>query len=330
VEGPSTIPRRPRPKQRPFEAQRVAVWSRQWLVALIIIRLTVPLFKRAAALPSQASGPAQASDPERERRRKLADEYQTAHGWWHSIDLGKGVVTTGYKSAEHLGDELVAMGFPDVRGKSVLDIGAWDGFYSYEAERRGAARVVALDHFVWCLDTPAQHGYVEQCRRQGVKPLPYETVPEIWRPDDLPGKRGFDLAHDVLESKVEAVVADFMSTDLVKLGSFDVVLFLGVLYHLKDPIGALERLRRLVRGVAVIETEAMEVPGCPGFELWESYSSDQLQGDVTNWWAPNCAGLVGMCKAVGFRDVLVTRGPEPIAASARGPQHYRLFLHALV
>lgn len=284
----------------------------------------MPTSERASALPSPAS------DPEGQRRRRLADEYQAAHGWWHSIDLGHGVVTTGHKSAELLRDELAAIGFPDVRGKSVLDVGAWDGFYSFEAERRGAARVVALDHFVWSLDRPAQHRYVEECRRQGAKPRPYETVPEIWRPQELPGKIGFDLAHDLLQSRVESVVADFMSVDLEKLGSFDVVLFLGVLYHLKDPIGALERLRRLVHGVAVIETEAIEVPVSPQFEMWESYSSDQLAGDGTNWWAPNCAALVGMCKAAGFREVVVTRGRRRRWAVARAPKHYRLSVHALV
>ncbi len=267
---------------------------------------------------------------EHDRRQKLADEYTEAHGWWHSIDLGEGVVTKGYKSTEHLTDELKAMRFPDVRGRSVLDIGAWDGFYSFEAERRGASRVVALDHFVWCLDTPAQHAYVERCRQQGIKPQPYETVAEIWRPTELPGKRGFNLAHEVLESKVEAVVDDFMTVDLEKLGSFDVVFFLGVLYHMKDPIGSLERLRKMTREVAVIETEAMEIPGCSEKEVWESFSSDQLHGDITNWFAPNAMALQGMCRAAGFREVEVTRGPAPFGPGAQGPQHYRLFVHARV
>jgi len=159
--------------------------------------------------------PRQVVDPEAQRRRKLADEYERTYGWWHSIDLGHGIVTKGYKSAARLCDEVAAMQFPDVRGKSVLDIGAWDGFYSFEAERRGAQRVVALDHFVWCLDTPAQIRYLDNCRQRGVAPLPYETVSEIWRPHELPGKKGFDLARRVLESRVESVVADFMTADLV-------------------------------------------------------------------------------------------------------------------
>lgn len=60
--------------------------------------------------------------------------------WWHSIDLGDGVVTPGYKTPEMLARELDAMRLPDVRGSTVLDIGGWDGFFAFEAERRGAPR----------------------------------------------------------------------------------------------------------------------------------------------------------------------------------------------
>src|SRR6267143_602400 len=67
--------------------------------------------------------------------------------WFHRIDLGGGVVTPGMDcSAEKLGN----LGMPeDLRGRTVLDIGAWDGYFSFEAERRGARRVLATDHFCW-------------------------------------------------------------------------------------------------------------------------------------------------------------------------------------
>jgi tRNA (mo5U34)-methyltransferase len=145
-----------------------------------------------------------------EERRRYLESMVAANeiGWWHSIDFGDGVRTPGYKTPERLESEVAQMRLPDLHGKSVLDIGAWDGFFSYEAERRGASRVVALDHFVWCLHTPKQHQYVDRCRREGIQPKPYEEVPEIWDPVGLPGKQGFDIAHDVLDSKVESVVAD--------------------------------------------------------------------------------------------------------------------------
>ena len=85
-------------------------------------------------------------------RRKVA----AVPFWWHSIDVGFGVTTPGAKTAAFLEEESASLELPDVEGLSVLDIGAWDGFYSFLAETRGAARVVACDHFAWALDQEAK------------------------------------------------------------------------------------------------------------------------------------------------------------------------------
>jgi hypothetical protein len=69
-------------------------------------------------------------------REELEQIAQSVPFWWHSIDLGHGVVTNGFKSVEVLKRELKALRLPDLRGKTVLDIGAYDGFFSFEAERR--------------------------------------------------------------------------------------------------------------------------------------------------------------------------------------------------
>ena len=66
--------------------------------------------------------------------------------WWHSIDLGDGLLTPGGKNAALLRREWEAMKVPDLAGRSVLDIGAWDGYFSFQAERLGAREVVARDH----------------------------------------------------------------------------------------------------------------------------------------------------------------------------------------
>jgi tRNA (mo5U34)-methyltransferase len=261
--------------------------------------------------------PRRTDDPEERRRYLEGRAAANEIGWWHSIDFGDGVSTSGYKTPERLASEVAQMRLPDLRGKTVLDIGAWDGFFSFEAERRGAARVVALDHFVWCLHTPKQHQYVERCRRQGILPRPYEEVPEIWDPVGLPGKSGFDIAHEVLDSRVESVVGDFMETDLDGLGTFDAVFFLGVLYHMKHPLLALERLARLTDGVAIIETEAVEVPGFQDRALCEFFESDELAGDFTNWWAPNPLALAKLCRAAGFSRV--EAGPSPAVEAAVAP-----------
>jgi len=131
----------------------------------------------------------------------------------------------------------------------------------------------------------------------------------------MPGKRAYDTAHKALGSKVETVVGDFMTMDLEPLGTFDVVFFMGVLYHMESPLASLRRLASLTKGVAIIETHAVAVPGFEHLEICEFYSSNQLNGDVSNWWGPNLQALEGMCRAAGFTRIEVF----PIAAAAEAP-----------
>lgn len=278
------------------------------------------------------------------------DEIQTriaaVDRWWHSIELAPGIVTPGGKSAAVLRDELAALRLDDLAlaGKSVIDIGAWDGFYSFEAERRGAARVLALDHFVWCLDF-AEAGRQREARVAAGQPPPdYDDIPSAWRPDLLPGKQGFDTAREILGSRVESRVGDLMEIDPAALGTFDVALYLGVLYHVKNPLDALRRLARITREVAVIETQAVVLDGFERFALCEFYETDECNGDPTNWWAPNEKALLGMCRAAGFRRAELV-APKPAEKPprertirqrlagkpprlARPPVAYRAIVHA--
>jgi tRNA (mo5U34)-methyltransferase len=119
--------------------------------------------------------------------------------WFHQIDLGNGLITPG---ADRSSRKLATIGLPDdLCGKTVLDVGAWDGFFSFEAERRGAARVVAID-------------------------------PNAWRapigPDNpWSGQEGFNLARRVLGSKVEDADIGLLELSPERIGTFDLVLFLG-------------------------------------------------------------------------------------------------------
>jgi tRNA (mo5U34)-methyltransferase len=270
-------------------------------------------------------------DVEPNRHTLKAQRASAVPQWWHSIDLGDGVVTAGHKTPELLNDELGSLRVPPMAGRTVLDIGTWDGFYAFEAERRGAARVVAIDHYVWACDWQKATEYVEACRRAGRTPQPFEQVPDLWSFDFLPGKRGFDLAHDARGSKVEVVVDDFMRTDLEELGRFDVVLYLGVLYHQRHPLLALERVREVTESVAIIETHATFFPGFQRQPIWRFIEADELNDDYTNWWTPNIEGICALCRSAGFRDVDVVRGP-PAACndlpSAAPPTDYRAILHA--
>jgi tRNA (mo5U34)-methyltransferase len=242
--------------------------------------------------------------------RSLAD---TVEFWWHSIDLGYGVVTDGTKTPEYLAAEHASLGLPDLQGKAVLDIGAWDGFYSFACERAGAARVVALDHFVWSIDLPVYQQRYREAVDRGLVTSEPDSDPELWRPDELPGKRGFDVARAALGSDVEAVVADFQRADLDAIGRFDVVLFLGVIYHMRDPLEALRRLLRLTGELAIIESEAFALRGAERRPLFEFVGGGGRLGDPTNWWIPNRRGLEQLCLAAGFARVehVSSAPPEP-------------------
>jgi tRNA (mo5U34)-methyltransferase len=191
--------------------------------------------------------------------------------WFHTIELAPGVRTPGLVDCAA---QLRTLGLPaDLSGRSVLDIGAWDGFYSFEAERRGAARVVASDSFAWSEAS--------------------------WS-----SKEGFRFAREALGSRVQDVEVDVMDLSPASVGgTFDVVLFLGVLYHLRDPLGALERVAAVLAagGLLVLETHVDLVwTRRPALAF---YPRGELGGDPTNWFGPNPAAVRGMLAAVGLRDV---------------------------
>ncbi len=266
--------------------------------------------------------------PATRNRRKLNKAAQNVGFWWHSIDLGDGVVTDGKKSADQLAAEWAALELPDLRGKTVLDVGAWDGYFSFQAERHGAARVVALDHYSWSLDLPRMQQYRQECGANGTVPVPYESLPELWRPQELPGKAGFDTAHRALGSSVESVVGDFMTMDLDRLGPFDVVLYLGVLPRMRHPLLALERLARVARELLVIETEAVAVPGFEHHAFGEFFESNELDGDISNWWAFNRRAVAALCRTAGFARVESRNDPRSRPPRPDTLHRYRLVLRA--
>jgi tRNA (mo5U34)-methyltransferase len=208
--------------------------------------------------------------------------------WYHRIDLGGGIVTPG---TDNTPKKARRVRMPaDLRGKTVLDIGAWDGFFSFEAERRGAERVLATDSFVWTGRT--------------------------WG-----SKRGFDLAKRHLGSRVEERTVDILDLQPDDVGTFDVVLFLGVLYHMRHPLLALERLAGVTREVAIIETvvDLLSVRQ-PAIAF---YAGDELASDATNWCAPNVSGLRAMLTAAGFRRVEIVAGTRSVLFRAAKAAAYR-------
>ena len=188
--------------------------------------------------------------------------------WFHRIDLGNGIVTPG------IDDSVQKLGYldlpADLRGKTVLDIGAYDGFFSFEAERRGSPRVVAADYFCWTLA-------------------------------GMGDKQGFNIAHAALNSKVEAVVIPVEEMSTEKLGTFDLVLFLGVLYHSPDPLRYLRIVRSLCKHQLILEThvDALDYPR-PAMVF---YPGATLNSDASNFWGPNPQAVDAMLLEVGFSRV---------------------------
>jgi len=190
--------------------------------------------------------------------------------WYHEIDLGNNIVTTGVKKTIQ---KIKRFGIPeDLEGKTVLDVGAWDGYYSFEAEKRGAKRVLATDYEVW----------------QGIR----------WG-----SKAGFELARRVLNSKVEDKLISVFDISPETVGTFDIVLFLGVLYHLKHPLLALEKIFSVTNELAIIETVCdMLDYNRPAIAF---YPNNELAGDPTNWCGPNFLAMESMLKMVGFKTIKI-------------------------
>ena len=100
-----------------------------------------------------------------------------------------------------------------------------------------------------------------------------------------------------------------MKTAPADIGTFDVVLFLGVLYHMENPLEAVKRVASMTNELAIIETEAVVIPGYDNRAFCEFFESNELNGDYSNWWSPNEKALQGMCRAAGFKRVETVQGP---------------------
>jgi tRNA (mo5U34)-methyltransferase len=255
-------------------------------------------------------------------------EYVDCMGWYHQIELGDGVLTPGMKSQADITREWDLFALGDLTAKSVLDIGGIDGAYAFLAERAGASRAAVLDHYLWATD--ADHYariYHEHIDAGTTPPAPHES--EAWHPDTTPTRWRFDTARQALHSRVEAMPLDFAECDLAAVGEWDVVLYLGVLYHMPDPVRALRRVAAVTRAQAIIETEAMFLRGHPE-ALWRFFPAGELNNDRSNWWVPNIDALMGLVGAAGFSNAEILAGePTDDERPGDGPHHYRAIVRAI-
>lgn len=213
------------------------------------------------------------ADEVEEARRLIASHEH----WYHRIEVAPGVLTPGINDSQMI---LESLDLPrDLSGKRILDVGARDGFFSFECERRGAAEVVAIDYLT-----------------------PEET--------------GFPIARELVGAQVELRQANVYDLDPEEFGTFDLVLFLGVLYHLRDPMLALDRIAGVSRGKLIVETQMIDDalltedgdfkrlvdldPELERVPLMQFYPGRILNNDPTNVWAPNEVCLAAMLEESGF------------------------------
>jgi len=197
--------------------------------------------------------------------------------WFHSIDLG-GIVTPGAKTPDiHRLESASLFDGVEFSGQSVLDVGAWNGFYSFEAKRRGAVRVLATDSYCWTHPT-------------------------------FQGRKTFDLAREALGLDVEAKEIDAADIAPETVGEFDVVLFLGVFYHRYDAAESLARAARVARKLLIVEShldlQEIEAPAMTFYP-----PGRRPMGDETTLWGPNIPCLTALLRANGFSEIDVSAHP---------------------
>jgi tRNA (mo5U34)-methyltransferase len=200
----------------------------------------------------------------------LKSQIEAESYWFHRIELPGGLVTPGWNDPK--ATKLPHFGLPDdMTGMRVLDIGHAEGFFSFEAERRGAAEVVAIENYP-------------------------------------PMARKFQICRTAFGSRVQSHLANVYDISSKTFGTFDLVMFFGVLYHLRHPLLALEKIHAVCTGTLLMQTAMCEnTKDQPMAEFHpfgiKSGPPDNPSYDPTCFWFPNPACCIGMLEHVGFKEV---------------------------
>ncbi len=211
--------------------------------------------------------------------KEVRAEISKIQNWYHTIQVSPGIFTPGSHNSDKA---LEAMGVPeDLSGKRLLDIGARDGYFSFVGEDRGAD-VLAIDAVA-------------------------------------PNLTGFDTASRLMGSKVEYRTMNVYDLAPESVGEFEAIFFLGVLYHLRDPMLALDKIWSVAKPGAMVWVESHVIdhglvdpatgehqslrevaPNLVDVPIAQFYPGAMLGGTATNWWAPNLVGLKAMIESAGF------------------------------
>lgn len=184
---------------------------------------------------------------------------------YHSLELPDGSIIEGVIPVMALQQRLRNLGVPEsLKGKRILDVGAASGWNSFELEKRGA-EVVAVDCVLY---------------------------------DE------FKAFHSIVNSSVDYKIMDVSEICPESVGTFDITFFLGVLYHLRHPLLALESLCAITREWAFVESYVIDSAAAPiSKNLLEFYEIDELGGQIDNWFGVTTACLMALCRSAGFATV---------------------------
>ena len=188
---------------------------------------------------------------------------------------------------------LNRLGLPlDLSDLSVLDVGAYDGAVSFVCERRGAKRVVAQDMQI---------------------------------------RHTIRFLHEYLHSNVEFFECSVYELDPATIGQFDIVIFSGVLYHMRYPLLAIDRVRGVAKDRVYVESHCPEIavpdsaPSCFAFPLF-FYESNELNGDYSNWHGPTAPTVMAMFRSAGFAIEQYSQWCDRVVFHARVQPGARPFL----
>jgi len=213
---------------------------------------------------------------------------RTYNYWFHHFRFGK-FVTENYMYSENY-EMWTAQAIPvDLEGKKILDIGAADGFYSFMCENRGSMDILAIDS---------------------------EQFDE--RQEHKVQSRRFEICKKILGSNVRYQKLSVFDLDELD-EEFDIVLFFGVLYHLDNPVLALQKIFPKVKNELFLSTHILETEE-PLMYLYDEFEAHKH--DHTNWWVPSVEAVKTMAKRIGFKncelvDTIAVKSPKEYASQEK-------------
>ncbi len=268
---------------------------------------------------------------------EIEDRILAVPKWYHKIELPNGSVTPGWAP---LAPEKY--GLPeDLSGKRVLDVGAWDGYWTWESLKRGAREVVAIDDFSDTLGGPdpidrgqewetfdlcrEAFGFVTPVRFLGITHTGSygKEIIASESNDDQP----VDMWMNDKNQICRRLTISLYDIQPKTLGTFDIVLFFGTIYHLRYPLLAIDILSKICNGAIYIESAVCDdySPYRGGINkgyakndmVMEFYPGNEYGNNKSNWWVPTLQCLGAMLASVGFINIdawPLTEKPEGLSA----------------